>query len=415
MLVQRSNATAAAPPASVAEEARQVIAFIEDEATAAALRSGLAPLGDGLDLRRGSLRHAIRFFRTLAPVHAAVIDISGAEELQPELEELARTCPPEVQVFLIGENTDIGFYRLLVHELGASDYMPKPLTRDVVQRLLLPRLSGAQPEMSDARTGRIIAFCSARGGAGATTIAVNAALLLANMGQKHAVGQAVLLDLNVQNGSAAMMLGARPGTGLRIALEQPERSDALFLERAAIVVNPRLQLIAAEDTPDPPPVTPEGVVHVLDVLRRRFNFVFVDVPIPLPPEMREIWRLVRHVVVVFQPDLPSLRDAQAIRQAAALAAGEDRALLVLNRADGRGALKRELVVRGLGKEPDIVIPNLGPRMIEAVNIGTPALNHVPALRRHLLPLVQELAGINDQAARARTGWLGRWLRRRARA
>jgi pilus assembly protein CpaE len=178
-------------------------------------------------------------------------------------------------------------------------------------------------------------------------------------------------------------------------------------------VDARLHLVAAEEALDPvPPVTPEGVAHVLDLLRRKFNIVFVDLPMPTPPEMSHVLRLARHVVVVLQPDLPSLRDAQVIRQKVTAAAGSDRVITVLNRADQRGALKRDLVLRGLGKAPDIVIPDLGPRMIEAVNMGTPALKHVPALRRHLLPLARELGGLRDDAV-GRTRWPVRLLRRRA--
>lgn len=41
-----------------------------------------------------------------------------------------------------------------------------------------------------------------------------------------------------------MMPGARPGAGLRLALEDPEGADALFLERVAIPVGDRLWLVA---------------------------------------------------------------------------------------------------------------------------------------------------------------------------
>ena len=395
-------------------DGRLVVAFLDDEATATAVRTGLTALGDGIDVRRAGLRQALRFFRTLAPVRAAVIDISDAPDLasgqlQPALDELARTVPPDVPVFLVGSNTDIQFYRLVVHEMGATDYFPRPLTRDVVQRQLLPRLLGTAPEVQDARNGRVIVFCGARGGVGATTLATNTALQLANLGQSQSVGQLALLDLHLQDGSAAMMLGARPGAGLRVALEDPARGDALLLERATIALDPRLHLVAADESAETaPPVSPEGVVHVLDVLRRRFNFLFIDMPVPVPPEMRLVLRLARHVVVVLQPDLPGLRDAQAIRQAVTQTAGSDRVLTVLNRADMRGALKRDLVERGLGRVPDFIIPDLGGRMTEAVNMGKPAYTHVPALKRHLSPLVRELAGL---PAVTPGKWLARLVRR----
>ncbi len=396
MLARSNNAEAPAPPPGLETE-RRIVAFIDDEASTAALRAGLAGLGDLMEVKRGGLRQAVRFLRTLAPVSAAIIDISGLADPRTDLDELARVCPPDVGVFLIGENTDIGFYRLVVHDLGATDYVPKPLTRDLVQRLLLPRLSGAAPDLPDARAGHVIAVCGARGGVGATTIAVNAALRLAGLGQ----GQSALLDLNLRNGTAAMMLGAKPGPGLRIALQEPARIDALFLERVAISVQPRLRLIAGEESGEPLGVLPpEGVEHVLDLLRSKFNFIFVDLPVPLRPEMKRVLAVARNVVVVFHPDLPSLRDAQTIRQAALVATGSDRVLTVLNRATLRGGLNRDLVQRALGQPPDIAIPDLGNRMVESINLGVPALQRVPALARHLMPLVREVAGLRSEAPRS---------------
>jgi pilus assembly protein CpaE len=394
-MLPRSNGAEALAP--TLEPERKIVAFIDDEASTAALRAGLSALGEALDVRRGGLRQAVRFFRTLAPVSATVIDISGIEDPRTELDELARVCPPDVVVVLIGDNTDIGFYRLVVHDLGANDYMPKPLTRDVVQRLLLPRLSGAAPDLPDARSGHVIAVCGARGGVGATTVAVNAALRLASLAQ----GQTAVLDLHLRNGTAAMMLGAKPGPGLRIALEEPARSDSLFIERAAITVQPRLRLVAAEDNADPPgAIMPDGYEHVLDLMRHKFNFIFVDLPVPLAPEMKRVLALARNIVVVFQPDLPSLRDVQAIRQSALTTTGSDRVLTVLNRATMRGGLSKELVQRGLGQMPDLVIPDLGSRMIEAINLGEPALQRVPALGRHLMPLVREVAGLRTEPPRS---------------
>ena len=101
-----------------------------------------------------------------------------------------------------------------------------------MQRLLLPHLAQGAAEAPGGRGGHVVAVCGARGGVGATTIAVNTALELARLAKGHIA----LLDLHLQGGAAALMLSARPGPGLRIALEDPERADALFLERTAIAV-----------------------------------------------------------------------------------------------------------------------------------------------------------------------------------
>ena len=185
----------------------RVVAFVTDDASMAALRVGLLPLAEELDIRRGTVRQAIRFFEKQVPAQAVIVDVTGIEDAQATLDDLARVCPPDVQVFVVGENTDITFYRLLVHDLGVTEYLPKPLTRDSIQRLLLPRLAGGGVEPAAGRGGHVVAVCGARGGVGATTIAVSLALELSDVAKAHVA----LLDLHLQGGTAALMLSGRPG------------------------------------------------------------------------------------------------------------------------------------------------------------------------------------------------------------
>jgi pilus assembly protein CpaE len=383
----------------------RVVAFVTDDASMAALRMGLLQLAEELDLRRGTVRQAIRFFEKQAPTQAVIVDVGGIEDARATLDDLARVCPPDVKVFVVGENTDITFYRLLVHDLGVTEYLPKPLTRDSIQRLLLPHLAGGTAEQIGSRGGHLVAVCGARGGVGTTTVAVTLALELADVAKAHVA----LLDLHLQDGTAALMLSGRPGPGLRIALEDSDRADSLFLERTAITVDSRLRLIAAEEPMGTSlQVSSGGVARVLDLLQRKFNFVVVDLPMPVPPEMNWAIVMARQVVVVMGPDVASLRDTQAIRQFVTTTTGTDRVVTVLNRADAKGGLAPALIERGLGGPPDAVIPDLGRKMIEAVNLGVPAARRVSALSKHLAGVVREVTGIG--ASVQPISWLRRMLR-----
>lgn len=88
--------------------------------------------------------------------------------------------------------------------------------------------------------------------------------------------------------------------------------------------------------------------------------------------------------------------------------GSDRVVMVLNHADAEGALPAAMISKGLGREPDVRIPNLGKRMVQAVNLGAPAIDRVPALRGCLKPLIREVAGIGGKK---RSSWFGRIFRK----
>ncbi len=383
---------------------RRIVAFIDDDVSAAALQTGLEQIEQKLEIKHGTLQNAVRFLQKDTDLTALVVDVSGIDDPVASLEALSRVCPPDVVVTVIGESTDIGFYRLLVNSMGVTEYLPKPLTRDAVQTLLRPHLAGSEADAEATRGGHVVAVCGAQGGAGATSIAVNLALQLADTTK----ATVALLDLHLQNGEAAVMLGARPGPGLRIALEDPLRADILLLERAAIEVDQRVRLIAADEAIDADlQITEAGVRHVLALLRHKFNYIVIDVPVPLPVAMRPVISLARHVLVLLEAEVTGLRNARALRAMVMEIAKSNQMFTVLNRADRAGGLKLPMVEKGLGASPDIVIPDLGKRMTEAVNLGIPAIRRLPALRRHLAPIVREIAGIHT---RGPSSWLGRMFR-----
>lgn len=377
----------------------RIVCFVNDELSAAALRKGLD--GSNLVIRRGSIRHATRMLETDTDLSALVTDISGIDDPFTELERLASVCPPDVKVCLIGENREITFYRELM-EIGLTEYLPTPITRDMVLDQLRPKLLGEVAPAQNDRGGHVVSICGAQGGAGATSIAINLALQLAETTK----AKVALLDLHLQGGETAVMLGVRPGPGLRIALENPMRADTLFLERAAIEVNDRVVLISGDEDLDAKlDITEAGVRHVLGLLRQRFNYVVVDVPVPFPASIYPVIQMSRHVLVLLEAEVTGLRNAHALRNAVTNIAGKDRVFTLLNRADRPGGLPRATIVKALGAEPDMIIPDLGKGMTQAVNLGVPALKHVSALRKHLAPIVREITGVGS---RKKAGWK-RWL------
>jgi pilus assembly protein CpaE len=386
------------PPSLVTRN--RIVCFVNDELSAAALRKGLE--GSNLSIRRGSIRNAVRMLETDTELFALVADISGIDDPFTELERLSAVCPPDVLVALIGESREITFYRELM-EIGLTEYLPRPLTRDMVLHQLRPKLLGDVAPGAADRGGHVISICGAQGGAGATSIAINLALQLAETTK----AKVALLDLHLQNGETAVMLGVRAGPGLRIALENPMRADTLFLERAAIEINERVCLISADEELDAQlDITEAGVRHVLGLLRQRFNYIVVDIPVPFPSSIHPVLALSRHVLVLLESEVTGLRNAHALRAAVTNIAGKDRVFTLLNRANRAGGLPRATIVKALGAEPDMVIPDLGKGMTQAVNLGIPALKHVSKLRRHLAPIVREIAGVGAQ----RKGWFRRLLR-----
>jgi pilus assembly protein CpaE len=135
---------------------------------------------------------------------------------------------------------------------------------------------------------------------------------------------------------------------------------------------------------------------VLGLLRQRFNYIVIDMPVPFPPSIYPVIASSRHVLVLLEAEITGLRNAHALRSAITNIAGKDRVFTLLNRSNRAGGLPKAMIVKALGAEPDMVIPDLGKGMTQAVNLGIPALKHVPKLRRHLAPIVREISGVGAQ-------------------
>jgi pilus assembly protein CpaE len=383
-----------------------VLAFVSDDDTETALRAGLLNTVDGVQVHRGTILHAIKHLAKEATPRALIVDIARVPHPMEELENLARVCTPDVRVLVIGDDSDVGLYRELVRNMGVAEYVHKPLTRDQVARLFVPQIAGVTLDTSATRGGSVIAVCGARGGVGATTVAVNLALQLTAATRGHVA----LLDLHLRQGTTALMLGVKPEGGLRIALEQPERADALFLDRVAVEVNERLRLVAADESLDgTPSPTPDGMRRVLDLLRRRFNYVVIDLPMPANLAEMQALRGARHLLAVMAPDLAGIRDAVRLRELAA-ALGNNHAAIVLNHFGMLGGLKLPLIEQGLGGKPAVVIPELGKQLGRAANLGKPALGECAPFRKAMALLAQEVSGA--PAARAVGRSLFGWRRSR---
>ena len=71
-----------------------------------------------------------------------LVDVTGHPQPLAALEDLAQVVEPDVRVLVVGDRTDVGFYRQLTRGLGVADYLYKPLTAGMVARHFGPIVGG---------------------------------------------------------------------------------------------------------------------------------------------------------------------------------------------------------------------------------------------------------------------------------
>jgi pilus assembly protein CpaE len=113
-----------------------LMAFVDAE-TERVLQEASVLLGRSV-IMRGGVAKAIDYLSEQRSPHLLLVDISGIDLPLSQIQTLADVCEPGTNVVAIGDHNDVGLYRDLV-EAGVSNYIVKPLTRDLLTKALTPK------------------------------------------------------------------------------------------------------------------------------------------------------------------------------------------------------------------------------------------------------------------------------------
>ena len=367
------------------------VAFVTDGKSEQILTDGLADVITGHpDIRRGGVRVSTSAMQKQVTPKVLIVDVSGEEAPLAALGDLANVVEPDVCVLVIGEIEHVDFYREVTRSLGVAEYLAKPLSRDKVARHFGAFIKGRAPAPDTVHGGRAIAVTGVRGGVGATTVAVNLAWHFGVLIHRHTV----LLDPDIHLGSAAFLLNIAPGPGLRMALEAPERIDALLAERAAQPAANRLHVLASEEKLATHAAhAPGAAAALLDALRRRYNFIVADVPFGPVALYRDLLDLVDQRVLVMEPTLAAVRDTVRLMALPKGARQEQRPIVVLNRTGLPGGLNRRQVEDALKMKVDVVISDLPRQVGQAATMGEPAMTSSSGFRTGIQEVARQVGSV----------------------
>ncbi len=180
---------------------------------------------------------------------------------------------------------------------------------------------------------RVITITSGKGGVGKTTTAANLSTALAMMGRRVV---AVDGDIGLRNLDAVMGLESRIIYDLVDVVEgQCQLNQALVKDKRL----PELYLLPAAQTRDKNAVSSLQMEQLCHQLRRQFEFVIIDCPAGIEQGFRNAIVGADEVVIVTNPEMSSVRDADRIIGLIE-AAGKPEPLLIINR------LRPDMIRRG---------------------------------------------------------------------
>jgi pilus assembly protein CpaE len=252
---------------------------------------------------------------------------------------------------------------------GAREFIERPTTTtDLLEAFV--RLTAAQRKVQREETrGRVFTVVNAKGGSGATTVAVNLALAL-----QSAHGNVVLVDM-APLGHAALHMNLKPTFTIADALRNLHRMDSSLLESFTTRHSGGLQLLAGTHVPIAIEPSTAEFARLFDMLVAHFRYVVVDASMRIDPTTRLVSNMSQGVLLVAHADVASLWSAAKIQQYLGETGGRERLHLVLNRfrkipgfteADAEAAAGIKLLWK---------IPNQYFAVSTAIDRGVPVMQH----------------------------------------
>src|SRR5579864_7835989 len=238
--------------------------------------------------------------------------------------ELLHQEMPDSAVFAIG---NLNQPQTIVNAMraGAREYIERPpTTTDLLEAFV--RLTAAQRRGGqEGARGNAFSVINAKGGSGATTVAVNLALAL------HAAhGQTALIDL-APLGHDALHLNLKPLFTVADATRNLHRMDASLLESFMTRHAGGLQLLAGANVPAAVDPSTAEFVRLFDMLVTHYRYVVVDASTRFDAASRLIANLSEVVLLVACADVASLWSAARVQQYLGETGSRERVRLILNR------------------------------------------------------------------------------------
>lgn len=276
-------------------------------------------------------------------------------------------------------------------QAGAREFLPKPINARSISLAFSRFIDERDRLRSVVKTrGKIYSVTSAKGGAGATSIAVNLATTLAGTAKERVA----ILDLNSPVGDAASYLNLKPQFFLTDALASAPRLDSVLLETLMVKFG-NVSLLPGPKQFKLSEASPPALAKLLRVISGTYAHTFIDVPSSLDQELLQvITDASEAVLVVMTPELPAVWRTHRLISLLAGTGCADRIRLILNRDNSRDEITEKEITRVLNHPVYFRLPNNYAAAIQAINKGKPVIevNH-SSLATGYRQLTQQLTGV----------------------
>jgi pilus assembly protein CpaE len=281
---------------------------------------------------------------------------------------------------------------------GLDEYFYPPLMkslRQVLERKIDQHTRDQFVTNSDRKT---IAFLSAKGGCGGTTVACHLAVELGKRMHRTGTYHVLLADLDVTGGNVRFLMRSKTPSSVLDAMSSSQGLDVVSWNQMISNGHPGLEVISAPAALCVPRMPEQREIErVLNFARTRYQWTVLDLGCCLTPYTLSVLESLNELYVVASPDVLALYQVkQILIELQEHNYPTDRIRLILNRSvDYVDRVVAEEAQRMLGISTFFSLPNDYSGLAEAYASGSLLSDHSP-LARQISALATKISGVADQ-------------------
>lgn len=338
------------------------------------------------------------FLEWLKQIRPHVLLVDG-EHIRSAVEERVRqikATSPESMVIAVHHAADSQMI-IAGMRAGLDEYFYPPLGRNlrgVLERKIDEFTKNQFLTNSDSRT---IAFLSAKGGCGGTTVACHTAVQLGKRMQQTGTHHVLLADMDLTGGNVRFVMRSKTPLSIVDAMATTQGLDVATWNRMVSNGHPGLEVISGPAAGAPQVPQQREVERVLNFARTRYQWTVLDLGCCLTPYSLSILETLNELYVVASPDVLALFQVkQILAELQEHNIPADRVRLILNRnVDYEDKLVAKEAQKMLGITAYFSLPNDYSGLTEAYATGS-LLSDLSPLGRQISMLASKISGVEDQ-------------------
>jgi len=319
-----------------------------------------------------------------------LLDVTKLREPLEEVVQRLRSSSSQPAIFALHDTAHPEAI-LTALRAGASEYLYPPVADSL--NAALERLSANKEKAgkSTMRGGKIIAFLSAKGGCGATTMACHVAAEMA----RQSTGKILLADLDLQSGMVGFLMKSSSPYSLADAVNNLQRLDQSYWRGLVSNGIPNLEIINAPTSPAGRQLPAGHVKQVVAFARTQYDWTVLDLGRNVSTATLSMLDMVDETYLVTTPEVPALHQAKQVVQVL-LDAGYSRShlRLLLNRTSKRIDVTFDELESMLGVPVFATVSNDFDALYEAFSEGR-LVNDSSAPGADFARLAAKIAGVPE--------------------